>query len=76
MKRLPVMTAGLLVAALTVFGCATTSSDSGWITLLDGPKGLENFDRVGASNWAVVDGVVQADRKADKDNGYLELIRK
>ena len=71
MKRLSVMTAGLLVTALTVFGCATTSSDSGWVTLLDGPKGLENFDRVGASNWAVVDGVVQADRKADKDNGYL-----
>ena len=71
MKRFSVMTAGLLVIALTVFGCATTSSDSGWITLLDGPKGLENFDRVGASNWAVVDGVVQADRKADKENGYL-----
>lgn len=71
MKRLSVIAAGLLVTALTVFGCATTSSDSGWITLLDGPKGLDNFDRVGSSNWAVVDGVVQADSKAGKDNGYL-----
>jgi len=71
MKRLSVITAGLLVTALAVFGCATTSSDSGWITLIDGPNGLENFDRVGSSNWAVVDGVVQADRKAGKENGYL-----
>ena len=71
MKRLSVMTAGLLVTALTLFGCATTSSDPGWITLLDGPQGLENFDRIGSSNWAVVDGIVQADKKAGKDNGYL-----
>ena len=66
MKR---TTAGLLVA-LTVSGCAGTS-DSGWTTLIDGPKGMENFDRVGSSNWAVVDGVIQADKKAGKENGYL-----
>jgi len=52
MKR---TTAGLLVA-LTVSGCAGTS-DSGWTTLIDGPNGMENFDRVGSSNWAVVDRV-------------------
>ena len=66
MKR---TTAGLLVA-LTVAGCAGTS-DSGWTTLIDGPNGMENFDRVGSSNWAVVDGVIQADTRAGKETGYL-----
>lgn len=34
----------------------------GWETLLDGDKGLENFDRVGDANWRVEDGAVVADR--------------
>jgi len=71
MKRLTGITAGLLVTALTVYGCATTSSDSGWITLIDGPNGMENWNQVGSSNWAVVDGVVQADKIASKGGGFL-----
>ena len=31
------------------------SGDSGWITLLDGANGLENWNRVGTANWSVVD---------------------
>jgi hypothetical protein len=71
MKRLSVIGIGLLVIGLTAFGCATQSgqSDAGWITLLDGPKGMENWNRVGTANWAVVDGVVQAD--TGKGNSYL-----
>jgi len=71
MKRLSVIAMGLLGVALTVVGCATVSSVMGWTTLLDGAKGLDNFDRVGSSNWAVVDGIVQADKKAGKENGFL-----
>jgi len=70
MKRLSVIAAGLLAVAFTVAGCATRSDD-GWITLLEGGQGMENFNRVGSSNWTVVDGVVQADKKAGKDNGFL-----
>jgi hypothetical protein len=46
-------------------------SDSGWITLIDGPKGLENWNRVGDSNWAVVEGVIQADKRGGKEAGFL-----
>jgi hypothetical protein len=62
MKRLSVITACLLVIAFTVFGCATTSSDSGWITLIDGGKGLENWNRIGDANWRVEDGAIVADK--------------
>lgn len=75
MKRLFGITAGLLVIGLTAFGCAQMSSmyDSatGWTTLIDGDKGLENFNRVGTTNWAIVDGVLQADKRTSKSPAYL-----
>jgi len=46
-----------LVAALA--GCATGGGD-GWTTLIDGDKGLANFDVVGQANWSASDGAVQA----------------
>jgi len=73
MKRLSVITAGLLVIAFTASGCAYMSSltDSGWITLIDGPNGMENWNQVGEANWRGVDGVVQADKRVSKEYGYL-----
>jgi Domain of Unknown Function (DUF1080) len=64
MKRLSVITAGLIVIAFTVFGCAQMSSmmDTGWVTLIDGDKGLENFNRVGDANWRAEDGAIVADK--------------
>jgi len=64
MKRLSVITMGLLVIALTVFGCAQMSTlmDTGWVTLIDGDKGLENWDRVGDANWRAEDGAIVADK--------------
>jgi hypothetical protein len=73
MKRLS-STIGLLVIGFTVFSCSQQMSDqsgAGWVTLLDGPKGLDNWDRVGDANWRIVDGVVQADKKESKDNAFL-----
>jgi hypothetical protein len=73
MKRLSVITMGLLIG-FTAFGCSqqmSGQSDAGWVTLLDGPKGLDNWDRVGEANWRLVDGVVQADKKAGKENAFL-----
>lgn len=47
----------VLVAILT--GCATLGL-SGSTTLVDGTKGLENFNRVGEANWTATDGAIQA----------------
>jgi hypothetical protein len=74
MKRLSVIAVALLVVGLTMFGCSGQLSDqrdAGWVTLLDGPNGLDSWDRLGEANWRVVDGVVQADKKAGKENGFL-----
>jgi hypothetical protein len=64
MKHLPVITSALLVVALTAFGCAQMSSmmDTGWTTLIDGEKGLENFNRVGDANWRAEGGAIVADK--------------
>jgi hypothetical protein len=74
MKRLSVITMGLLVIGFTAFGCSQQMSDqtdAGWVTLIDGPNGMENWNQIGSSNWAVVDGVVQADKRAGKEAGFL-----
>jgi Domain of Unknown Function (DUF1080) len=56
------LTQALCAAALTALlgACATTGSSGGWTTLIDGSKGLENFDVVGQANWSGSDGAVQA----------------
>jgi hypothetical protein len=58
------MSSGLLVIGLAISGCAqqpSTLSGEGWVTLLDGAAGLENWDRAGDADWRVVDGLVQAE---------------
>lgn len=62
MKRLSVIAMGLLVVAFTVFGCATQPYGSGWVTLIDGDKGLENWNRIGDANWRAEGGAIVADK--------------
>jgi len=62
MKRLSVITLGLLVVALAVFGCTTVPSGAGWVTLIDGDKGLENWNRIGEANWRAEGGAIVADK--------------
>jgi hypothetical protein len=62
MKHFSAATAALLVFALTAFGCASLSSDSGWVTLIDNGKGIENFNAIGDANWRVQDGALVADK--------------
>ncbi len=72
MKRAAFTSMGLLVIGFALSGCATQPSGqagAGWITLLDGTSGQDNWNRVGEANWRVVDGIVQAD--AGKAAGYL-----
>ncbi len=64
MKSVSIITSGLLAAALTAFGCAQMSDmlGTGWVTLIDGDKGLDNFNRVGDANWRAEDGAIVADK--------------
>ena len=57
MKRL----IGVLIA-LTIVGCASQPIGPGWITLIDGDKGLENWNRIGDANWRAEGGVIIADK--------------
>ncbi len=71
MKRLSVITAGLLVIAFGVFGCSYmpwSKSDADWIVLIDGSTGLENFDPIGDANWRAEGGAIVADKGK---GGYL-----
>jgi hypothetical protein len=49
------------VAAVVLAGCAQITARE-WQTLLDGDKGLENFNRVGDANWRAENGAIVADR--------------
>ncbi len=54
-----------LVLATALFGCAQIPGLDrlgGWTTLLDGEKGLENFERVGDVNWRAEDGAIVGDK--------------
>lgn len=56
MKRLT-----MLVAAVALAGCAQMRGGDDWVTLIDGERGLENFDRYGDANWHAEDGAIVAD---------------
>lgn len=70
MKSLPCIVAGLLFVGSTLLGCAHLESE-GWITLINGEKGLENFNRLGGANWHAQDGAIQADRSTTKGASVL-----
>ena len=67
MKRLSAV--ALFGAALIVAGCSMIPGmDGGWTTLIDGTKGLENFNQIGDANWRAEDGAIVADKGK---GGYL-----
>src|SRR5919108_5436383 len=69
MKWVSAVATGALVSVLGIAGCAMQStSDAGWITLIDGSKGLENFNPIGDANWRAEDGAIVADKGK---GGYL-----
>jgi hypothetical protein len=61
MKKLSRTIAAMAVAAATGIGCASMD-DSKWVTLVDGGKGIENFDRVGDVNWRTEGGAIVGDK--------------
>ena len=57
MKSFAAIIIGLVIGFL-VFACSQQPSrqaEPGWVMLIDGPNGLENWNRIGSSNWAVVE---------------------
>ena len=70
MKRSRSVTLALIVAfAIAAFGCTQPPMRPGWVTLIDGERGLENFNRVGDANWRAEGGAIVADK--GKGNSYL-----
>jgi hypothetical protein len=59
-KTLPTLVIAALLAALLAACAAPGGHSDGWTTLIDGAKGLENFDVVGQANWSGSDGAVMA----------------
>jgi hypothetical protein len=71
MKRQFAIAMGLLIALLG-FGCAHQSSSRGWVTLIDGNAGMENWSPTGsAANWRAADGAIQADKSTGKGSSVL-----
>src|SRR5918999_5961473 len=62
MKRRTVTLLACGMMTATIVGCAQLTGGGGWTTLIDGGKGLENWDRVGDANWRAEDGVIVADK--------------
>src|SRR5918999_6096063 len=62
MKRRTVTLLACGMMTATIVGCAQLTGGGGWTALIDGGKGLENWDRVGDANWRVEDGAIVADK--------------
>ena len=63
MKHITKIVAGLLVAVLGLFGCATSSvntSEPGWVTLFDG-NSLHKWNLYGNPNFRIQDGLAVSD---------------
>ena len=71
MKRLSRITIGLLAVAFVVAGCAHQLSPTGWVTLIDGETGLENWNRVGGANWRAEGGAIVADQSTTEGSSFL-----
>ena len=72
MKKIFARFAGLLVAGLIVAGCSLMPGHHGWVTLIDGDKGMENWDPTGSNaNWRAEGGAIQADKTTGKGSSVL-----
>ena len=61
----------MLFRSLAVSGCAHHLPQEGWITLIDGNAGMENWNITGGGNWRAEDGSIQADKSTTKGTSVL-----
>jgi hypothetical protein len=71
MKSMSRITVGLLAVAFALAGCGTQLLGSGWVTLIDGEKGLENWNQLGGANWRAEGGAIVADHSTTKGSSFL-----
>src|SRR5260221_1965883 len=67
MKRLLIAAAAFALAACS--SMPAWMPGGGWTTLVDGDKGMENFNKLGGANWRAEGGAIVADKSPD--NSYL-----
>lgn len=62
----------MLAVALTGAGCGQMTTSQGWISLIDGNAGMENWSVSGsAANWRAEGGAIQADKTTGKGASVL-----
>ncbi|MDB5812081.1 MAG: hypothetical protein JWN94_4203 [Betaproteobacteria bacterium] len=71
MKRMITIGAAALALALAISGCAYNTANSQWIPLIDGEKGMENFNALGGANWRPEAGAIVADKSTIKGSSVL-----
>ena len=63
MKQLTRIAGASLLIAFAAFGCRSMSGGDGWVTLIDGNNGMNNWSVSGsAGNWRAEGGAIQADK--------------
>jgi hypothetical protein len=70
MKRLDGIVLAVL-ATLLISGCGHHLPSQGWVALIDGEKGMENWEITGSGNWRAEDGAIQADKRTTKGASIL-----
>jgi hypothetical protein len=69
-------TVGILAVAVAVAACEHMPWQRGWITLIDGETGMDNFTVSGTkANWRAEDGSIQADKTTGKGASVLVTKR-
>lgn len=63
--------AGLLAVTLAIFGCQSYLPSQGWLALIDGNAGMENWNITGGGNWRAEHGAIQADKTTTKGASVL-----
>ncbi len=53
---------GATLTACLLAACASGPMGDGWVTLIDGDKGLDNWNQVGDANWRAEGGTLMADK--------------
>lgn len=71
MKRHIARIVGLFAIAFVLAGCGHYLPSQGWITLIDGGAGMENWDITNGGNWRSEGGAIVADKTTGKGASVL-----